>query len=102
MFFESMSPWRNRVSSALAGPFGSGERMSRLQQRRRASGGVLGIERLEDRRLLAASPIAPPPFIVIYQPDPIAHPPFIVIYQPVGVVPLQSPSPVGPTPAQIR
>jgi len=91
VFFESMSPWRNRVSSALVGAFGSGERRSRLRPRRRASGRLHGIdhliERLEDRRLLDASPIAHPTFI---------------INNPGGVGPLQSSSPVGFTPAQIQ
>lgn len=91
MFFDSMSPWRNRVSSALVGAFGSGERRSRLRPRRRASGRLLGIdhliERLEDRRLLDASPIAHPTFI---------------INNPGGVGPLQSSAPVGFTPAQIQ
>ncbi len=57
MFLDSMSPWRNRFSSALVGAFSSGERRSRLRPRRRASGRLLGIdhfiERLEARQLLS-------------------------------------------------
>ena len=93
MSFDSTSPWRNHVSSALVGAFGRGERRSRLRPRRRAGGGLLGIdhliERLEDRRLLDASPIAYPPFI---------------INNPGGVGPLQSSTPptTAFTPAQIQ
>ena len=71
MFFDSASPWRNRVSSALVGALGRGARRSRLRPRRRENRGLLGIdhliERLEDRRLLDASPIVHPTFI-IYNP----------------------------------
>src|SRR5271157_4565948 len=91
MFFDSMSPWRNRVSSARVSAPGRGARRSRLRPRRRATGGLLGvdhlIERLEDRRLLDASPIAHPTF---------------VINHPVELAPLQSSSPVGLFPAQIQ
>ena len=89
MFFDSTSPWRNRVSSALVGAFGSGERRSRLRPRRCARGGLLAIdhliERLEDRKLLDASSISHPCFI--YNS---------------GSGSLQSSSPVGFTPAQIQ
>ena len=93
MSFDSTSPRRNRVSSARVGVLGRGARRSRLRLRRRAGGGYLGIdhllERLEDRRLLDASPIAYPPFM---------------IKNPGGVGPLQSSTP--PTtafaPAQIQ
>ncbi|MBV8609494.1 MAG: S53 family peptidase [Singulisphaera sp.] len=75
------------------GVLGRGARRSRLRLRRRAGGGYLGIdhllERLEDRRLLDASPIAYPPFM---------------IKNPGGVGPLQSSTPptTAFTPAQIQ
>ena len=93
MSFDSTSPRRNRVSSARVGVLGRGALRSRLRPRRRAGGGYLGIdyllERLEDRRLLDASPIAYPPFM---------------IKNPGGVGPLQSSTPptTAFTPAQIQ
>src|SRR5262249_41658188 len=67
MFFDTTSPRRNRVSSALVGAF-SGERRSRPRPRRCARKRLLAIDRLieplEDRKLLDASPIAHPTFVL--------------------------------------
>ena len=98
MFFDSTSPWRNRVSSALVGAFGSGERRSRLRPRRRENRGLLAIdqliERLEDRKLLDASPIAQHTFI-INNPGGVGS---LHASSPSGLTPT---SPSGLTPAQI-
>ena len=88
MFFDITSPWRNCASSARVSSPGRDARRSRLRLRRRARVGLLGIdhliERLEDRKLLDASPIAHPTFI---------------INNPVELGSLRSSSPSGFTPA---
>ena len=99
MSFDSTSPWRNRVSSALVGAFGRGARRSRLRPRRREKRGLLAIdhliEQLEDRKLLDASPIEHHTFI-INNPGGVGP---LHASSPSGLTPT---SPSGLTPAQIR
>ena len=61
MFFDSATPWRNRVSSALVGALGRGARRSRLRPLRRENRRLLGIdhliEKLEGRTLLSTPTI---------------------------------------------
>ena len=93
MSFDSTCPWWNHIFSAFVGALGSGARRSRQRPRRHARAGLLGIdhliERLEDRRLLYASLIAQPTFMI----DNLR-----------GAGPLQSSTPptTAFTPAQIR
>ncbi|MBV8318031.1 MAG: S53 family peptidase [Planctomycetaceae bacterium] len=93
MSFDSTSPGRNHSFSALVGALGSGARRSRQRPRRHARAGLLGIdhliERLEDRRLLNASPIAHPTFMI----DNLGG---------AGPLPSSTPPTTAFTPAQIR
>ena len=63
MFFDSTSPWRNRVSSARVSSPGRGARRSRLRPLRRPTRGLLGIdhliEQLENRSLLTSLTVGP-------------------------------------------
>jgi len=53
MFFDSMSPWRNRVSFGSRELSSKGPRRSRLRPLRRPTRGLRAIEQLENRTLLS-------------------------------------------------